>query len=737
MSQRVADFGKRILTAVSDKGRLNLQSETKMEDKTDPFQRFFDVLEQVQERALPLIFGVCLAMTLANLPIPFTPPGPNGMETTDRGAWYRYYFTGGGKAPVGPLAPPSPDDYGSYSGSERHLGASSGKNYGGGFYSDAAVVPNDNARLCFNLCETLDVDRFVLVPWSIFGHPVTFHFLANDIIMVFHFGLAVKEVTEAMLPGGSLNPPSKAANPMFAMLGGVLGPIAVFLLLLVIFFALGLFPEEHTFEMAASGWGIVTATDIPLAWLAALVVFGHGHPAIDYLLLLAVADDALGMVIIAIFYPMPGYSPKPVWLLLTLGGILTAWLLRKWHYRKERVTHQSWTPYVFVAGVMSWIGLLKAHLHPALALVPIVPFMPGPNLENLENLDAKEEEALEDLAVGSHVDTVTMPSAGDGLPAKKARRISVDMGVFLSEQERNGAGVSLDGDISGRRPSLDGSQQGAGAKAVSSSQQRRPSRGSRIDRVKSLDSGEILGDLLTTHFQNSRGHGTSIQAGLYSGIIGHTVDDALKVTEYDEDGVAHLEVSTLDSFEHVWKFYVDFGLFLFALCNAGVTIKSAPGGMTWAILLAMIFGKFAGIVLMSKCCEKVLHYPVPLGVRPKHVAMIGLIASLGLTVALFVADLAFTDEKLKDDARLGALISGLMGFVCKAIGDRYDFSHEDVAEEMRHQIEEEVAEEMSRRSAGARKSFGASDLPTHGMEGLELTPVAIANANGQKKELEC
>ena len=40
----------------------------------------------------------------------------------------------------------------------------------------------------------------------------------------------------------------------------------------------------------------MTATDIPIAWMVARVVFGDGHPAIDYLLLLAVADDALGLV---------------------------------------------------------------------------------------------------------------------------------------------------------------------------------------------------------------------------------------------------------------------------------------------------------------------------------------------------------------------------------------------------------------------------------------------------------
>ena len=45
---------------------------------------------------------------------------------------------------------------------------------------------------------------------EILGHPITAHFLINDIFMVFFFGLCAKEVTEACLPGGSLNPLRKA-----------------------------------------------------------------------------------------------------------------------------------------------------------------------------------------------------------------------------------------------------------------------------------------------------------------------------------------------------------------------------------------------------------------------------------------------------------------------------------------------------------------------------------------------
>lgn len=63
-----------------------------------------------------------------------------------------------------------------------------------------------------------------------------------------------------------------------------------------------------------AGWGVVTATDIVLAWLVGRLVFGDGHPAIDFLLLLAVADDAIGMAIIAIFYPDPEHPVRPAYL---------------------------------------------------------------------------------------------------------------------------------------------------------------------------------------------------------------------------------------------------------------------------------------------------------------------------------------------------------------------------------------------------------------------------------------
>lgn len=194
---------------------------------------------------------------------------------------------------------------------------------------------------------------------------LSFHFVSNELFMVFFFGIAAVEITQSCLPGGDLNPVSKAINPLFGTLGGVIGPIVVYLCLNAIIGA----PELR------NGWGIPTATDIALAWLVARLVFGNSHPAVAYLLLLAVADDAVGLAIIAIFYPNPTMPTEPAWLLLTALGMVFAWLLR-------RVNFRNYWPYILIGGSLSWTGLYNAHLHPALALVFIIPFLPHARKEN-------------------------------------------------------------------------------------------------------------------------------------------------------------------------------------------------------------------------------------------------------------------------------------------------------------------------------------------------------------------
>lgn len=194
-----------------------------------------------------------------------------------------------------------------------------------------------------------------------FFDGITVHFLVQDVFMVFFFATAMVEIVEALQPGGALNPIRKALNPMIATIGGVLGPVAVYFLLNGL---IGGTQYTH-------GWGIPTATDIAIAWLVGRLVFGPNHPAIKYLLLLAILDDAIGLVIIAVFYPDPSQPTAPLWLLLCIGAMLLAFLLK-------RLKVKSYWPYLLTAGILSWIGMHNAHLHPALSLVIIIPFLPGP-----------------------------------------------------------------------------------------------------------------------------------------------------------------------------------------------------------------------------------------------------------------------------------------------------------------------------------------------------------------------
>jgi NhaA family Na+:H+ antiporter len=184
-------------------------------------------------------------------------------------------------------------------------------------------------------------------------------FWVNEIFMVFFFGIAAVEIIDSFLPGGGLNPPRRAVNPLLATLGGVAVPAGLFFAVNAVWGG----PE------LTHGWGITTATDIALAWLVARIIFGKGHPAIAFLLLLAVADDAIGLVIIAFFYRDPNNATVPGWLGLVVLGVLAAWTLRRFRVN-------NYWPYLLAPGVICWFGLHQAHLHPALALVFVVPFMP-------------------------------------------------------------------------------------------------------------------------------------------------------------------------------------------------------------------------------------------------------------------------------------------------------------------------------------------------------------------------
>jgi NhaA family Na+:H+ antiporter len=197
--------------------------------------------------------------------------------------------------------------------------------------------------------------------YDAFAHPL--HFWVNDVGMVFFFALAAKEVFEATLPGGSLATPRRALSPLAAAVGGMAAPAAIFL---------ALASTRGPVELV-NGWAIPCATDIAFSAMVARMIFPASHPAIPFLLLLAIADDALGLMILAIFYPSGTLRMSALFVFMTIAVLLAIWLRR-------RRTASFW-PYLAGPGLLSWAAMFLSGFHPALALVPIVPFMPHSRID--------------------------------------------------------------------------------------------------------------------------------------------------------------------------------------------------------------------------------------------------------------------------------------------------------------------------------------------------------------------
>ena len=226
----------------------------------------------------------------------------------------------------------------------------------GGFRDWWSFVIDNSFLLIAGAVASLVWANVSLSTYESFAHAM--HFAVNDIGMVFFFALATKEIVEATLPGGALASPREAGVPILAAVGGMAMPATLYVV------------QAHAIGRTdlVPGWAIPCATDIAFSYLVARFIFPAGHPAIPFLLLLAIADDALGLIILALFYPSGPLSFSRFVVFMGLA-LLAALVLRR------RRVRNFWA-YSMIAGGLSWLGLYLGGFHPALALVPILPFMP-------------------------------------------------------------------------------------------------------------------------------------------------------------------------------------------------------------------------------------------------------------------------------------------------------------------------------------------------------------------------
>lgn len=168
--------------------------------------------------------------------------------------------------------------------------------------------------------------------------------IINDVLMAVFFLLVGLEIKYEMTVGELTNI-RQAILPVGAAIGGVLMPVGIYLL----------FNAGNPETMM--GWGVPTATDIAFA-LGILALLGSRVPAglRVFLSTLAVADDIVAILVIAIFY---GQSPSFIWLAAAAVVLAVLIVLNRTHV-------YSLVPYLLVGAVL-WYCIFMSGVHSTIA----------------------------------------------------------------------------------------------------------------------------------------------------------------------------------------------------------------------------------------------------------------------------------------------------------------------------------------------------------------------------------
>jgi Na+:H+ antiporter, NhaA family len=198
-----------------------------------------------------------------------------------------------------------------------------------------------------------------------------------------------KELWESlMLRRGALSG-RRAGLPLGAMLGGWLGAVAVWLVT-------GSWIETALEASPGDGWAVPIGSDVVLCYLIGRRVFGPSHPALHLLLLITIANDIAGLLVLGLAFPQGGLRLS--WLLLSALAVGGVWLLfgrlaRPGKSERQHLRAFALWPYM-MAGALCWAGVVLAGLPGALGLLPLIPAIP--HADRAFGLFAEAEEFLQD-----------------------------------------------------------------------------------------------------------------------------------------------------------------------------------------------------------------------------------------------------------------------------------------------------------------------------------------------------
>ena len=228
----------------------------------------------------------------------------------------------------------------------------------------------------------------------LFPREMTVEKFINDILMVIFFFTVGLEIRRE-IAHGELSSPRKAMLPVIAAFGGVVAPALIYVLI-------------NRGTMAASGWGIPTATDIAFA-VCILSMLGDKVPVSlkVFLTALAIADDLIAILVVAIFY---GGQINFLLLGIAVLVILLTLLLR--HIEEKHIF-----PYL-VCAIAVWALFYYSGIHATMSGVVMAFLIPAHSRYNKSQYFHKRNHYLELVDKMDGIDSEPFPNG----PQKHALR---------------------------------------------------------------------------------------------------------------------------------------------------------------------------------------------------------------------------------------------------------------------------------------------------------------------------
>ncbi|MCE2597033.1 Na+/H+ antiporter NhaA [Motilimonas cestriensis] len=243
-------------------------------------------------------------------------------------------------------------------------------------------------------------------------HSINLHAIANEFLMAIFFFFIGLEIKRELLDG-ELSSVKKAALPVVAALGGVILPVIIYL-------------AFNGGSDTARGWGVPMATDIAFA-LGVLALVGSRAPLAlkVFLSALAIGDDLMAVLVIAIFYTSEINFNE---LLYGLIGLAILGVANRFGVRK------LWVYYVAGLGIV-WMGFLASGVHATIAGVAVAFTVPSRRGMAMNDYLDKLKQLMHSLEADRH-DKADVLSKHAIKTLRKIKRLSYEASNPLQIKEK-------------------------------------------------------------------------------------------------------------------------------------------------------------------------------------------------------------------------------------------------------------------------------------------------------------